>query len=538
MWLVKLTWLQEKTSQFTTKTSFSSPITEGNIFQGTFKGALSVSPPQPVPAFTVPELSPVEEKSPEEPEITPPGFTLTPEDRAAYFAEALEARQSDDPMSQEYASLKQSEADVGEVISAPASNPEPQQSTCELAQAVINEAMKYVGMLETGTARGAANNTGGKLGGGELPPGQSGIIDTMVNATGSGGFHADRIKKEGKGAEWCASAVYSWWTAAGATAPPKSYGPAACAAWDRWGREKGLLSDTPKLGAAILYYGDPSRPNHANHIGIVAGIYPDASPDRRIKTIEGNTTGGAGFNRSGCGCFVKYPNPSRKVKYVHLPDSCQEPPAAPTASSDCVSAEMAAFINKLKGKIPETVRQQIPEVVCKFNINTPQRLSHFLAQCSHESGHFRAVRENLNYSAKSLRSVFGKYFPTDEIARQYERQPERIGSRAYANRIGNGDEASGDGYRYRGRGYIQLTGKQNYAAFRRFVPEDVVANPELVADKYPLLSAAWFWNSRNLNNKADEGALPAVRAVTRVVNGGFNGLADREKEFNNFIALA
>jgi len=522
----------------TTKTSFSSPITEGNIFQGTFKGALSVAPPQPVPAFTVPELSPVDEKTPEEPEITPPGFTLTPEDRAAYFAEALEARQSDDPMSQEYASLKQSEADVGEVISAPASNPEPQQSTCELAQAVINEAVKYVGMLETGTSRGAANNTGGKLGGGELPPGQSGIIDTMVNATGSGGFHADRIKKEGKGAEWCASAVYSWWTAAGATAPPKSYGPAACAAWDRWGREKGLLSDTPKLGAAILYYGDPSRPNHANHIGIVAGIYPDAPPDKRIKTIEGNTTGGAGFNRSGCGCFVKYPNPNRKVKYVHLPDSCQEPPAAPTTSSDCVSAEMAAFINKLKGKIPETVRQQIPEVVCKFNINTPQRLSHFLAQCSHESGHFRAVRENLNYSAKSLRSVFGKYFPTDEIARQYERQPERIGSRAYANRIGNGDEASGDGYRYRGRGYIQLTGKQNYAAFRRFVPEDVVANPELVADKYPLLSAAWFWNSRNLNNKADEGALPAVRAVTRVVNGGFNGLADREKEFNNFIALA
>jgi len=91
-------------------------------------------------------------------------------------------------------------------------------------------------------------------------------------------------------------------------------GLAACAAWDRWGREKGLLSDTPKLGAAILYYGDPSRPNHANHIGIVAGIYPDAPPDKRIKTIEGNTTGGAGFNRSGCGCFVKYPNPNRKVK--------------------------------------------------------------------------------------------------------------------------------------------------------------------------------------------------------------------------------
>ena len=518
-----------------TKTSVTSPITSGNIFQGTFKGALSVSPPQPVPYVAATPATAVEERQPEEPSITPPGFTLSPEDRAAYFAEALEARQFDDPMSQEYASLKQSEGDVAEVISAPASNPEPQQATCETAQKVIEEAMKYVGMLETGTNAGAAKNTGGKLGGGELPVGQLGIIDDMVKSTTSYGFHQSQLRNTGKGVEWCASAVTYWWKAAGAPTPPKD--PAACRGWHEWAIEKGLLSDTPKLGAAILYYGDPARPNHANHIGIVAGIYPDAPPERRIKTIEGNTTGGAGFNRSGCGCFVKYPNPNRKVKYVHLPDSCQEPAPAATISDDCLSAEMKTFIEKLKNKIPETVRQQIPEVVCKFSINTPQRLSHFLAQCSHESGHFRAVQENLNYSWTSLRSVFKKYFPTDELAKQYERQPQKIGSRAYANRIGNGDEASGDGYKYRGRGYIQLTGKANYQAFRRFVPDDVVANPDLVATKYPLLSAAWFWSTRNLNSKADGGA-EAVPPVTKVVNGGYNGLADRQAEFNKFIALA
>jgi len=518
-----------------TKTSLTSPITSGNIIQGTFKGALSVSPPTPVPYTAATPADAVEEKTPEEPEITPPGFTLSPEERAAYFAEALEARALDDPMSQEYASLKQSEGDIAEVISAPASNPEPQQPTCELAKQVIEEAMKHVGMLETGTGAGAAKNTGGKVGGGELPAGQLGIIDEMVKSTTSYAFHQQQLKNTGKGVEWCASAVTYWWKAAGAPTPPKD--PAACRGWHEWGEAKGLLSDTPKLGAAILYYGDPARPNHANHIGIVAGIYPDAAPDKRLKTIEGNTTGGPGFNRSGCGCFVKYPNPGRKVKFVHLPDSCQEPAPAATISSDCLSPEMATYIEKLKNKIPETVRLQIPEVVCKFNINTPQRLSHFLAQCSHESGHFKAVQENLNYSWKSLRAVFGKYFPTDEIAKQYERQPERIASRAYANRIGNGPEASGEGYKYRGRGYIQLTGKSNYIAFKKFVPDDVVANPDLVATKYPLLSAAWFWSTRNLNSKAD-GGLEAVSPVTKVVNGGYNGLADRQKEFNKFIALA
>ena len=528
-----------------TKTSIGSPITEGNIFQGTFKGLLSVTPPTPVPlasSITVRDLTPVDAKTPEEPDIVPPGFTLTPEQRAAFFAEALEARALDDPLSQEYASLKQSEADVGEVISAPASNPEPQQTTCEVAQKVIEECTKYVGMVETGAAEGAAKNTGGKLGGGELPVGQLGIIDEMVKSTTSYGYHLQQLKATGKGVEWCASAVTYWWKAAGVPTPPKD--PAACAGWHKWGQENGLLSDQPSLGAAILYYGDPARPDHANHIGVVVGIYPDAGPNKRVKTIEGNTTGGPGFNRSGCGCFVKYPNIDgtpqarpRKVRYVRLPDSCKESPPSATVTDDCLSAEMTAYIAKLKNKIPEPVRLQIPEVVCKFNINTPQRLAHFLAQCSHESGHFKAVQENLNYSWRSLRAVFGKYFPTDEIAKQFERQPERIASRAYGGRLGNGPEATGEGFKYRGRGYIQLTGKTNYAAFRRFVPEDVVANPDLVATKYPLLSAAWFWSTRNLNSKADGGA-EAVAPVTRVVNGGFNGLADRQKEFNKFIALA
>jgi putative chitinase len=168
-------------------------------------------------------------------------------------------------------------------------------------------------------------------------------------------------------------------------------------------------------------------------------------------------------------------------------------------------------------------------------------MSHFLSQCSHESGGFKnlIVTENLKYSVVGLRTTFKKYFPTDEMAKQYERQEEKIANLVYANRNGNGTVESGDGFKYRGRGFIQLTGKSNYAAFNKFVPEDILDNPDLVATKYPMLSAAFFWRQKNLNSRADRGdSASVVTEVTKVVNGGFNGLEDRKQKFNNFISLA
>ena len=192
-------------------------------------------------------------------------------------------------------------------------------------------------------------------------------------------------------------------------------------------------------------------------------------------------------------------------------------------------------INKLKGHVPDAVLLQIPEVIEKFQINTPLRLCHFLAQCGHESNNFKATQENLNYSAKGLLGIFKKYFPTEAKALQYERKPEKIANLVYGGRMGNGPEASGDGYKYRGRGFIQLTGKDNYSAFNKSVSEDVVTNPDLVATKYPLLSAAWYWNSRNLNASADKGNTEAVvTEITKKVNGGTIGLADRLKHFKEY----
>jgi len=156
-------------------------------------------------------------------------------------------------------------------------------------------------------------------------------------------------------------------------------------------------------------------------------------------------------------------------------------------------------------------------------INTPLRITHFLAQVLHESAKLRWVEENLNYSEEALLRVFGKYF-TQAQARRYARKPRLIGSRVYANRMGNGNEASGDGYRYRGRGLIQLTGKNNYRAFSRWIEEDVVEQPELVADRYAVHSAVYYWTSNDINAPAD---LDDVRTVTSKINGGLNGLSDR-----------
>lgn len=211
--------------------------------------------------------------------------------------------------------------------------------------------------------------------------------------------------------------------------------------------------------------------------------------------------------------------------------------SAPSVQTPVVeSGAPLSFINKLKGHIPDAVFAQIPSACAAFNINSPLRLAHFLAQCGHESGGFKAVSENLNYSADGLKKIFGKYFPGDASA--YARNPEKIASKVYANRMGNGDEASKEGWKFRGRGYIQLTGKSNYEKFTKFIGEDCIANPDLVATKYPLASAAFFFDSNKLWSICDKGADDAtVTAVTKRVNGGTIGLADRIKHFREFHSL-
>lgn len=194
-------------------------------------------------------------------------------------------------------------------------------------------------------------------------------------------------------------------------------------------------------------------------------------------------------------------------------------------------------VNKLKGKIPDTVLNQLPDVVSKFEINTPLRLSHFLAQCGHESGGFKFVQENLNYSADGLKKIFPKYFPGN-LAESYARNPEKIASKVYGGRMGNGDETTKEGFKFRGRGYIQLTGKENYKSFSSSINEDCVANPDLVATKYPLASAAWFFHKNGINKISDGGATDAVvTSVTKRVNGGTIGLPDRIKHFKEYYAL-
>ncbi len=195
-------------------------------------------------------------------------------------------------------------------------------------------------------------------------------------------------------------------------------------------------------------------------------------------------------------------------------------------------------LNKLKGHVPDTVIAQLPDTIAKFELNTPLRLAHFLAQAGHESGGFKAVNENLNYGAKGLLGIFKKYFPTQEKALLYERKPEKIANLVYGGRMGNGAEPTGEGWKFRGRGYIQLTGKDNYKAFDSVVAESILDNPDLVAIKYPLLSAAWFFHKNGLHKIADQGATDAVvTSITKRVNGGTIGLPDRIKHFKEYYTL-
>jgi putative chitinase len=194
-------------------------------------------------------------------------------------------------------------------------------------------------------------------------------------------------------------------------------------------------------------------------------------------------------------------------------------------------------ISKLKGHIPDSVMVQLPETIKKFNITNNLRLSHFLSQCAHESGDFKAVSENLNYSSDGLKRIFTKYFPGN-LSESYARQPEKIASRVYGGRMGNGDENTKEGYKFRGRGYIQLTGKDNYTKFGEFIGEDCVSNPDLVANKYPLASAAFFFDVNKLWNICDLGSSDEiVKKVSKRVNGGDNGLPDRIKHFKEYYNL-
>lgn len=169
---------------------------------------------------------------------------------------------------------------------------------------------------------------------------------------------------------------------------------------------------------------------------------------------------------------------------------------------------------------------------------TPRRAAHFFAQTAHESGNFRSFSENLNYGAQGLRKIFGKYFPTYGMARAYERQPKKIANRVYANRMGNGDEASGDGWKFRGRGALQLTGRANYQAFANYVRRpDVMDNPDLVAGELCFESALWFFDKNKLWSICDQGVNDAaILALTKRINGGTHGLDDRKAKTKKFYS--
>jgi putative chitinase len=180
--------------------------------------------------------------------------------------------------------------------------------------------------------------------------------------------------------------------------------------------------------------------------------------------------------------------------------------------------------------------EALSKILPDYDINTVPRVAAFIAQCAHESGEFTALKENLNYRAVTLRKIFPKYFPNDDIANQYASLPnkaEAIANRVYASRMGNGDEASGDGYRYCGRGLIQLTGKNNYTAFAESIETPVEEIPEFLATfEGAIQSACWFWETNNLNQWADKGD---ILTLTKRINGGTIGLEDRIKHYEHAV---
>ena len=190
-----------------------------------------------------------------------------------------------------------------------------------------------------------------------------------------------------------------------------------------------------------------------------------------------------------------------------------------------------------KNKNPQAWTTALNEVLPTYKIDTPERIASFLAQCGHESAGFTVLQENLNYSADGLNKIFKKYFPTLDSAQPYARKPEMIANRVYGGRMGNGDEASGEGYKFRGRGPIQLTGKDNYTACSDFLFQDdtLVQNPDMLLDpEYALHSACWFWWKNDLNNYADSADLVTM---TKRINGGTIGLEDRIAHYNHAMEI-
>lgn len=194
----------------------------------------------------------------------------------------------------------------------------------------------------------------------------------------------------------------------------------------------------------------------------------------------------------------------------------------------------------LKKIVGEDLVYEMTGCLEMFSINTILRAAHFLSQCQHESGGFKHTEENLNYSAIGLMNTWPKHFPDRATANAYARDPIRIANRVYAGRNGNGDETSGDGWKFRGRGYIQTTGRANYEAFSKFVREDILmTTPDLlILKKYACLSAGFFWHTNKLNDLADTGSDDAVvQAITKKVNGGLTGIAERTKYFRQNLIL-
>lgn len=177
----------------------------------------------------------------------------------------------------------------------------------------------------------------------------------------------------------------------------------------------------------------------------------------------------------------------------------------------------------------------LEEILPDYEIDTPNRVAAWLGQTAHESGGYRALRENLNYSASGLNGIFKKYFPTIESAKPYERQPEKIANKIYASRMGNGPESSGDGFRYRGRGLIQLTGKSNYQSFADSI-EETLEDTIVFLETYEgaVQSACWFWESNNLNALADK---MDIKLMTKKINGGYIGLEDRIKHIEHAVHI-
>ena len=278
-----------------------------------------------------------------------------------------------------------------------------------------------------------------------------------------------------------------------------------CCLQDQGGRI--MLTHTVIAGDTLgriakQYYGDATR-------------YPEIAKANNLEDI----------NRLEIGQQLSIPDLEQATAASQATASHPEPEVTDSLIS---LSQLQQILPKAK---PETLSHYcaaINRCLHKYKIDTPLRIAHFIAQIAHESGCLRYVSENLNYSKEALIQVFGKYFPNDNLASRYARNPEKIANRVYANRMSNGNEASGDGWRYRGRGFIQLTGKANYQSYKKDSGIDVVSNPDEVAQNPTVVvdAAGWYWDKNDLNRYADK---DDIRNITRRINGGLNGLDDRQQ---------